>query len=86
MSMGATTVLMSSALDHSANIRGIIADCAFTSPVSIIEKVVHDVKAPASLFLPQLKMMCKAFASFDLSSVTTVTELEKIIADKENKA
>lgn len=77
MSMGATTVLMSSGLEHSADLRGIIADCAFTSPMGIIEKVGRDMKAPPLLFLPQLRMMCRGFASFDPSSVNTVSELEK---------
>lgn len=43
-SMGATTVLMASSLDFSANIRGIAADSGFTSPKEIWEHVAkHNV-------------------------------------------
>ena len=34
MSMGATTVLMASCFEFPANVRGIVADCGFTSPFS----------------------------------------------------
>ncbi len=78
LSMGATTVLMASGLDIDANIKGIIADCAFTSPRQIIEKVgCEDLHIPKWLFMPQLKLMCKLFAHFDLDAMSTSRALEK---------
>ncbi len=41
VSMGATTVLMSAAFDLPENVRGIIADCAFTSPEAIWRHVAR---------------------------------------------
>ncbi len=39
ISMGASTVLFASALKLPDNVRGIIADCGFTSPIDIIKSV-----------------------------------------------
>lgn len=41
VSMGATTVLMAAGLDLPANVRGIIADCGFTSPGAIWKHVAE---------------------------------------------
>ena len=38
LSMGATTVLLSSCFDFPANVRAVIADCGFTSPYEIAKK------------------------------------------------
>lgn len=39
ISMGASTVLFASALNLPDNVRGIIADCGFTSPIEIVKSV-----------------------------------------------
>ena len=51
ISMGATTVLMAADLDFPANVRGIIADCGFTSPNDIWRHV-----ARKNLHLPYVLM------------------------------
>ena len=77
LSMGATTVLMAAGLNIEANIRGIISDSAFSSPVQIIEKVGHDdLKLPKWLFLPQIKLLCRMIAHFDLDATTTYEALK----------
>ena len=42
VSMGATTVLMAAGLDLPENVRGIIADCGFTSPAAIWKHVANN--------------------------------------------
>ena len=42
VSMGATTVLMASQLNLSDRVKGIIADCGFTSPDEIWQHVMHN--------------------------------------------
>lgn len=42
VSMGATTVMMASDLDMPVNVRGIIADCGFTSPYAIWKHVAEN--------------------------------------------
>ena len=41
LSMGAATVLMASELALPASVRGIIADCSFSSPYAIMKSVLH---------------------------------------------
>ena len=41
LSMGAATVLMASELALPASVRGIIADCGFSSPYAIMKSVLH---------------------------------------------
>ena len=42
VSMGATTVLMAAGLDLPENVRGIIADCGYTSPAAIWKHVANN--------------------------------------------
>lgn len=42
VSMGATTVLMASGLELPGNVKGIVADCGFTTPHEIWKHVVED--------------------------------------------
>lgn len=42
VSMGATTVLMAAGLELPENVRGILADCGFTSPMEIWKHVARD--------------------------------------------
>lgn len=42
VSMGATTVLMAAGLDLPKNVRGIIADCGYTSPAAIWKHVANN--------------------------------------------
>lgn len=45
VSMGASTVLLASGLDLPETVRGIIADCGYTSPHDICRKVLSEYKA-----------------------------------------
>ena len=67
ISMGAATVLMASALDLPENVRGIIADCPYTTPEAIIRKVCGDVKVPAGLAWPFLRLGARLFGGFDVT-------------------
>ena len=49
LSMGAATVLMASDLEYAGNVRGVLADCGFTSPWAIIRKVAGRTKLPVLL-------------------------------------
>ncbi len=73
ISMGATTVLLS--LNHNLpqNVKGVIADCGFTSPQDIIEKVGKDsFKVNAHFFIPFLNAACKLFGKFSITEDSTV--------------
>ncbi len=73
ISMGATTVLLSLKRDLPDNVKGVIADCGFTSPCEIIEKVGKDsFKINAHFFIPFLDLACKIFGKFSITKDSTI--------------
>ena len=78
LSMGAATVLMSSDLDFAGNVRGIIADCGFTTPYAIIRHVAGKTRAiPLDLSTAILEVFARRFAHFGLKDASTVESLKK---------
>ena len=60
VSMGASTVLMTAGFDLPENVKGIVADCAFTSPHAIWKHVVeNNFKLPFGLYSRAAKDLCK---------------------------
>ena len=59
------TVLMASGLPLPANVKGIVADCPYTSPKEIIMKVCRDMKLPARPLWPLVWLAARLFARFD---------------------
>ncbi len=78
LSMGATTVLMASALPLPKNVKGVMADCGFTSPWDIVcdvaKKSMHIPKFPL-LYL--MRPMVRLFAGFGLKEASTVDAVKK---------
>jgi len=72
MSMGATTVLLAGGQGLPNEVKGIIADCGFTSPAEIIKLVgKRDYKINAAAFIPILDLGCKIFGKFSIKNVST---------------
>lgn len=77
VSMGAATVLMASDLDLPANVKGIIADCGYSSPKAILQKVCgEDMHLPASLLYPFCKLSAKWLGKFDLEEADAVSSVK----------
>lgn len=72
LSMGATTVLMACGKPFAENVRGVIADCGFTTPHDIITSVVHSMHLPAKLIVPLIGMQTRLFAGFGLREYSTI--------------
>lgn len=79
VSMGASTVLMASGLELPSNVRGIVADCGFTSPDAIWKKVVEK-----NFHLPYAGMrsavaddMCKKKIHEGTKSYSTINAMKK---------
>lgn len=70
MSMGSATVLMASSLSLPENVRGIIADCGFTSPADIIKKVMKGRGYPIWPVYPMVRLSGKLFGGFDIESAS----------------
>lgn len=73
LSMGAATVLMSTDLDLPENVKGIIADCPYSSPKSIIQKVGKDMHLPPNLLYPFVKLGAFLFGHFNVDESAAVT-------------
>lgn len=72
LSMGASTVLFLADEDLPHNVRGIIADCGFTSPKEILSEVYKKVThLPPMLSLWAADLFARAFADFSLSQKDT---------------
>ena len=77
MSLGATTVLMASNFIFPKNVRGIIADCGFTSPNEIISKVIKDkYRLPGWLFVPMMSLYSRFFAHYGFYDFSTKKALK----------
>ena len=67
MSMGAATVQYVAGEALPDNVRGITADCGFTSPADIIARVIQkDFHLPPKLVLPLLNLFTRTLAGFSL--------------------
>ena len=70
--MGASTMLYLADKDLPANVRGIIADCGFTSPREILKSVYRNViHLPAAPTLLAAELFARFFGGFGLSQEDT---------------
>ncbi len=77
ISMGAATVLMASELELPEGVRGIIADCGYSSPAAIIEKVSEERGYPGGLMMPLVKLGARLFGGFDLTAASPKDAVRK---------
>ncbi len=72
ISMGGTTVLLSSELNLPPQVKGICADCPFSSPRAILKNTVKKMPFPKNLGYPFLFPAAKIFGGFNLSKISAV--------------
>ena len=77
ISMGAATVILSAALPLPSNVVGIIADCPYSSPKAILQKVVAEKKVPPSLGYGLLEAGARLFGHFSMAGVSVVDAARK---------
>ena len=70
ISMGAATVLLASSMDLPENVIGILADCGYNKASDIIKKVIKDMKLPANIFYPFVKLAARLFGHFNLEETS----------------
>lgn len=70
ISMGATTVLMASSLDLPENVKGIVADCPYSSPSAIIKCVCKKMRYPPNLSYPFIVLGAFLYGHFNLNEIT----------------
>ena len=72
ISMGAATVVMAAGRGLPANVIAILADCGYTSPKEIIQKVIRDMKLPPALAYPFVKLGAKLYGRFDPEELSSL--------------
>lgn len=78
ISMGATTVLMAAGETLPESVRGVIADCGFTSPGAIMEKVMTtDLNLPRWPLFPLVALVIRLRAGFGVEEYSTVRAMQK---------
>lgn len=78
LSMGASTVLFMADQDLPENVKGIIADCGFTSPKAILKNVYRTIiRLPAGVSVWAAGIYARIFARFRLDEKDTRKTLSK---------
>ena len=76
LSMGAATVLMAAGLDLPSNVKGIMADCGFSSPKEILQEVIRKMKYPLRITYFFVRMSARIFGQFDPEEASAVEALK----------
>ena len=76
LSMGAATVLMATDLSLPSNVKGIIADCPYSSPREIILKVAKQMHFPTYLMFPFVWLGGFLFGHFNLLESSAIKALK----------
>ena len=76
ISMGASTVLMASSAPFPDYVKGLIADCGYTSPDEIIRHVMKRLHLPGILY-PIVRFSGRVFGGFDIQGCSALEECRK---------
>lgn len=77
-SMGGATVLMASGLELPAQVRGIVSDCAFTSPKEVFTHVLHNMyHLPAFPAIPGADILNKRLAGYGMDECNAKREVAR---------
>ena len=76
ISMGASTVLIAASAPLPPQVRGVLADCGFTSAKAIMYKVLRQIKLPPKVVYPFVRLGAILYGGFDperYSAIDSVT-------------
>lgn len=78
VSMGAATVMMAAGRpDLPECVVGVLEDCGYSSAREIIKKVVREMKLPADLLYPFIKLGAKVYGRFDLDATPPIEAVKR---------
>ena len=77
ISMGASTVLMAAGYPLPPQVKGVLADCGFSSAKAIICQVIRQLKLPPRLVYPFIRLGAKLFGGFDLEAFSAVDAVKQ---------
>lgn len=72
ISMGASTVLMAAGRPLPPQVIGVLADCGFSSAREIIKKVIRQLRLPADLLYPLVRLGAILYGGFDPEETSPV--------------
>ncbi|MBR2384275.1 MAG: alpha/beta hydrolase [Clostridia bacterium] len=75
ISMGGATVLLASRESLPKNVKYVLADCAYSSAKEIISKTIEEMKLPAKLFYPFVKLSARIIGRFNLEEDTPLNAI-----------
>lgn len=76
--MGATTILLATELKLPSKVKGLIADCGFTSPKDIISRVLSiRYGLSADVLLPIVNILCITIAKFNVYECSVIYAMDK---------
>ena len=78
ISMGASTVLMAAAAPLPEQVKGVLADCGYTSAKAIMQKVIRQIKLPPKLLYPFVRLGAVLFGGFDPDRVSPLAAAKDI--------
>lgn len=77
VSMGASTVLMASSLKLPATVKGVIADCGFTTPYNMLVRSAHIIlKEGEYPDVPIVNKLCNWLAGYNLKEYSTLDAMK----------
>ena len=76
ISMGAATVMMAADMDLPSNVKGILADCGYSSPKEILCSVMDSLKLPSKVLYPLAWLGAKWFGHFDLEEASAYESMK----------
>lgn len=77
VSMGAATVMMAGGTDLPKQVVGIVADCGYTSARDIIKKVIRQLKLPADLLYPLVRLGGLIYGGFDVEKASPIEAMKR---------
>lgn len=77
LSMGAATVLMATGLELPENVKGILADCAYSTPKDILKISIGMMKLPVAPVYFLVRLSAKIFGGFDPEEASVKEALKK---------
>ena len=77
ISMGASTVLMAAGRALPPNVVGVLADCGYSTAQGIIKKVIRQMKLPADLLYPLVRLGADLYGQFNLEEDSPLAAMKR---------
>ena len=77
ISMGATTVMMAAGKPLPPQVKGVLADCGFTSAKAIMQEVIRTMKLPPKVVYPFVYLAARLFGGFDLEAGSALESVKQ---------